>query len=91
MKPEKVNISLLKINPENPRLIKDEKFKQLVKSIQDFPQMLELRPIVLNNEMMVLGARLRKLGYKRGKKIGKYGYTISKTPLEFGQSPADPF
>lgn len=38
-----------------------------------------------------LGARLRKLGYKRSKKIGKYGYTISKIPLEFGQSPADPF
>jgi ParB-like chromosome segregation protein Spo0J len=43
----------IKVNPNNPRLIKDEKFKKLVKSIQDFPQMLEIRPIVVNDDMVV--------------------------------------
>jgi site-specific DNA-methyltransferase (adenine-specific) len=46
-------------NPNNPRLIKDNKFKQLVKSIQDFPQMLELRPIVIDENNMVLGGNMR--------------------------------
>ena len=40
-----MNINEIKPNPNNPRIIKDDKFKKLVKSIQDFPQMLELRPI----------------------------------------------
>jgi ParB-like chromosome segregation protein Spo0J len=48
-------ITEIKSNPNNPRLIKDHKFKQLVKSIQDFPQMLELRPIVIDENNMVLG------------------------------------
>jgi ParB-like chromosome segregation protein Spo0J len=52
-------IQELKSNPNNPRLIKDHKFKQLVKSIQDFPQMLELRPIVIDENNMVLGGNMR--------------------------------
>jgi DNA modification methylase len=47
------------LNPNNPRIIKDIKFKQLVKSIQDFPQMLELRPIVIDENNMVLGGNMR--------------------------------
>jgi len=54
-----VKISEIKSNPNNPRLIKDDKFKKLVKSIQEFPQMLKLRPIVVNNEMIVLGGNMR--------------------------------
>jgi DNA modification methylase len=54
-----VPISEVKTNPNNPRLIKDEKFKKLVKSIQDFPEMLELRPIVVNDDMVVLGGNMR--------------------------------
>lgn len=54
-----MDINLIKPNPDNPRLIKDEKFKQLVKSIQDFPEMLELRPIVVNDQNMVLGGNMR--------------------------------
>jgi hypothetical protein len=46
-------------NPSNPRIIKDYKFKKLVKSIEDFPQMLELRPIVVDNNMVVLGGNMR--------------------------------
>jgi len=52
-------VSQIKPNPNNPRLIKDNKFKQLVKSIQDFPQMLELRPIVIDENNVVLGGNMR--------------------------------
>ena len=54
-----VKIGEVKSNPNNPRIIKDDKFKKLVKSIQEFPQMLELRPIVVNTEMIVLGGNMR--------------------------------
>ena len=59
MKIEKVKTSTLKLNPANPRTIKDEKFAQLVRSVRDFPQMLEIRPIVVNNKMEVLGGNMR--------------------------------
>lgn len=59
MKVEKVKISEVKNNPSNPRIIKDDKFKKLVKSIQDFPQMLELRPIVVDENNIVLGGNMR--------------------------------
>ena len=49
----------LRLNKDNPRVIKDEKFKKLVKSIKEFPQMLEIRPIVVNDEMVVLGGNMR--------------------------------
>jgi hypothetical protein len=56
---EKVDIKQVRSNPDNPRVIKDYKFKKLVKSIKEFPQMLELRPIVVNKEMIVLGGNMR--------------------------------
>jgi DNA modification methylase len=59
MNTEKVKISEVKANPNNPRLIKDDKFKKLVKSIQEFPEMLSLRPIVVNADMIVLGGNMR--------------------------------
>jgi len=49
----------IKTNPNNPRLIKGNKFKKLVQSIKDFPEMLKLRPIVVNKEMIVLGGNMR--------------------------------
>lgn len=49
----------IKMNPSNPRVIKDEKFRQLVKSIKEFPEMLEVRPIVVNSDMIVLGGNMR--------------------------------
>lgn len=52
-------ITEIKLNPNNPRLIKDEKFRKLVKSIQDFPEMLDIRPIVVNKEMVILGGNMR--------------------------------
>lgn len=54
-----VNINEIKANPNNPRLIKDDKFAKLVKSIKEFPEMLSLRPIVVNDDMVVLGGNMR--------------------------------
>jgi DNA modification methylase len=59
MKIEKVKIGLVKNNPNNPRIIKDDKFKNLVESIKSFPKMLEIRPIVVNKDMIVLGGNMR--------------------------------
>jgi ParB-like chromosome segregation protein Spo0J len=56
---QKVPISSIKENPSNPRLIKDTKFKKLVESIKSFPQMLELRPIVVNEHDIILGGNMR--------------------------------
>jgi hypothetical protein len=56
---EKVNIKDVVLNPNNPRIIKDEKFKKLIKSIKDFPEMLEVRPIVVDDDMVVLGGNMR--------------------------------
>lgn len=55
----KVKISEIKLNPNNPRLIKDDKFKKLVKSIEEFPEMLDIRPIVVNADMVILGGNMR--------------------------------
>jgi len=54
-----VRVGDIKPNPNNPRIIKDDKFKKLVKSIQEFPQMLNIRPIVVNDDMVVLGGNMR--------------------------------
>ena len=59
MKTETVKISKIKRNPNNPRLIKDDKFNKLVNSIKEFPEMLNIRPIVVNEEMIVLGGNMR--------------------------------
>ena len=59
MKIEKIKINLIKPNPNNPRIIKDDKFDKLVTSIIEFPKMLEIRPIVVNDDMIVLGGNMR--------------------------------
>jgi len=56
---KKVSITEVKPNGSNPRIIKDPKFKQLVQSIQEFPEMLELRPIIVNADMVILGGNMR--------------------------------
>ena len=55
----KLEINKLKPNKDNPRIIKDDKFKKLVKSIKEFPEMLELRPIVVDEDMTILGGNMR--------------------------------
>lgn len=57
--PQKFKLSQIKLNPNNPRLIKDDKFEKLVKSIKDFPEMLDIRPIVVNADMVILGGNMR--------------------------------
>ena len=56
---QQVKISKVQRNPNNPRIIKNDKFKKLVKSIQEFPEMLKLRPIVVDEDFMVLGGNMR--------------------------------
>lgn len=56
---QKIKISKLKLHPDNPRFIKDDKFKKLVKSLTDFPQMAGVRPLVVNQDMVILGGNMR--------------------------------
>jgi ParB-like chromosome segregation protein Spo0J len=49
----------IKLNPDNPRFIKDDKFEKLVASIKDFPKMMSLRPIIVNKDFMILGGNMR--------------------------------
>jgi hypothetical protein len=56
---QQVNVATLKPNETNPRYIKDSKFKKLVKSLKEFPEMLEKRPIVVDEDMVVLGGNMR--------------------------------
>ena len=55
----KLEINKLKPNQANPRIIKDKKFKKLIKSIKEFPEMLNLRPIVVDEDMTILGGNMR--------------------------------
>ena len=68
-----IDISKIKPNPSNPRVIKDDRFEKLVKSIKDFPKMMELRPIIVDSNNMILGGnmRLKALNYLSYKKIPK--------------------
>jgi len=63
-----MKLSDIKPNKDNPRVIKDERFKKLVNSIKEFPKMMRLRPIVVDDDNMVLGGNMRlralqQLGY----------------------------
>ncbi len=62
-----IKLSSLKPNDKNPRLIKDDKFKKLCLSLKDFPQMMELRPIVVDENNIILGGNMR---YKALKENG---------------------
>jgi ParB-like chromosome segregation protein Spo0J len=59
MQTKLVAINSIKANPNNPRIIKDDKFNKLVKSIAEFPKMLQLRPIVVDSYNIVLGGNMR--------------------------------
>ena len=75
-------ISEVKLNPNNPRIIKDDKFKKLVQSIKDFPEMLNIRPIVVNQDMIILGGNMR---YKACKEAGLKEIPIIITDLSEDQ------
>ena len=59
MKIIKIDIKKINVNPSNPRVCKDDKFTKLVQSIKDFPEMLDIRPIVVNADMVILGGNMR--------------------------------
>ena len=67
MKPNKIKINKIKENTSNPRFIGKDKFKKLVKSLQEFPEMLKLRPIVVDNNNIILGGNMR---YKAAVELG---------------------
>ena len=54
-----VPVDEVKLNDRNPRIIKDDKFKKLVKSLQEFPEMLDTREVIVNQDMVVLGGNQR--------------------------------
>jgi hypothetical protein len=56
---QKVKINKVKSNPGNPRVIRDDKFSKLKKSLEEFPEMLELRPIVVDENNVILGGNMR--------------------------------
>ena len=62
-----VDIKLVKSNPNNPRTIKYDNFKKLVNSVISFPKMLEKRPIVVDENMIVLGGNMRLRACKEAK------------------------
>lgn len=54
-----MNISQLKLTDANPRYIRDEKFKKLCQSLEDFPEMLEVRKVIINEDFEVLAGNMR--------------------------------
>ena len=87
----KLKIKEVKLNENNPRVIKDNRFNQLVQSITDFPQMMELRPIVVDEDKMILGGnmRFRACNVLKWKEVPVLIYTrelhetaMSKRPIE---------
>lgn len=71
----------IKPNPDNPRTIRDDNFKKLVKSIKEFPEMLDARPLVLNKEHIILGGNMR---YKAAKEAG-----LTELPVKIVDWPED--
>jgi hypothetical protein len=67
MKIERVKINDIKLNKKNPRTIRDEKFQKLVQSIKEFPEMMDVRPIVVDKDGIILGGNMR---YKASKEAG---------------------
>ena len=79
---QSIKLKEIKLNPNNPRLIKDDKFKKLVQSIKDFPEMLNIRPIVVNQDMIILGGNMR---YKACKEAGIKDIPVIVTDLTEAQ------
>jgi len=76
-------IKEIKPNPDNPRVIRDEKFAKLKNSIQEFPEMLKLRPIVVDENDVILGGNMR---YRALQELGhKEAWTIKASELTEAQ------
>ncbi len=81
---EKVSISSITENAANPRTINKHKFQKLVNSVKEFPEMLSLRPIVVDKDNVILGGNMR---YKACKELGlKEVYIIQAEDLNEKQA-----
>ncbi len=78
--PQLIKISQLRVNPDNPRLIKDSKYDKLKKSIKKSPQMLLMRPIVTDETLMILGGNMR---YRACKELGMKNVYVSVYTEEY--------
>lgn len=85
-----MKLSDIKPNPNNPRIIKDESFKQLCNSLQEFPKMMKMRPIVIDENNMIMGGNMRfkaliELGYKEipDEWVRKYDDLTAEEKQEF--------
>ena len=76
-----IQLQDIKLNPNNPRTVGDDKLQKLIKSIKEFPKMLELRPIVINEDNIILG------GNMRFKALTEIGYT--EIPKEWVKQAKD--
>ena len=65
---KRLKLSQIKPNPQNPRRIGKTEMERLVKSLQDFPEMLELREIIIDENNIILGGNMR---YRALKQIGE--------------------
>jgi hypothetical protein len=79
---KQVKLSALKLNPNNPRRIGNKEMERLVKSLQEFPDMLSIREIVVDETMTVLGGNMRLLALK------KSGVKECTAKIVSGLSPA---
>lgn len=55
----RIEIGKLKPNPKNPRIIRNHKYLELLESIRSLPEMLKVRPICVDNDMVILGGNQR--------------------------------
>ena len=77
---KQVPLKDIKPNPNNPRVIKDDKFAKLVQSLKDLPEMASVRPIVVNQDMIVLGGGCSGRSCDGGNEESRrIGWTISAT------------
>jgi hypothetical protein len=63
---DRLPINQIKLNPNNPRLIRDDKFKKLVQSLKDFPEMADVREVVINKDNIILGGNTDEFYSKEG-------------------------
>jgi ParB-like chromosome segregation protein Spo0J len=94
---ELLPIDKIKPNPGNPRVIRDHKFLQLKKSLEDFPEMSQARAVVIDENFIILGGNMRwkaakELGWKEINAIQVFGWTeeqkrqfIIKDNVGFGE------
>lgn len=71
-----IKLSSIKPNPNNPRIIRNEKFEKLKQSIEEFPEMMELRPIVIDETNTIIGGNMR---FRALQELGKKEVPNSST------------